>query len=61
MISNFIMVYIGQFHIIDIKYLKSTMPTTVDQSFFDYLQSLTPKDVTIYAIDEGSVVFPRWI
>ncbi|XP_032689342.1 nicotinate phosphoribosyltransferase isoform X4 [Odontomachus brunneus] len=42
----------------DIKYLKSTMPT-VDQSFFDYLQSLTAKDVTLYAIEEGSVVFPR--
>jgi len=35
------------------------MPATVDQRFFDYLQSLIAKDVTIYAIDEGSVVFPR--
>ncbi|EGI71078.1 Nicotinate phosphoribosyltransferase [Acromyrmex echinatior] len=43
----------------DIKYLKSTMPATVDQRFFDYLQSLTARNVTIYAIDEGSVVFPR--
>ncbi|XP_014474539.1 PREDICTED: nicotinate phosphoribosyltransferase isoform X2 [Dinoponera quadriceps] len=42
----------------DIKYLKSTMPM-VDQSFFDYLQSLTAKNVTLHAIEEGSVVFPR--
>ncbi|KAG5309215.1 PNCB phosphoribosyltransferase, partial [Pseudoatta argentina] len=42
----------------DIKYLKLTMPT-VDQRFFDYLQSLTARNVTIYAIDEGSVVFPK--
>lgn len=43
----------------DIKYLKSTMPSSVDQRFFEYLKDLTPKDVTIYAIEEGSVVFPR--
>lgn len=44
----------------DIKYLKLIMPATVDQRFFDYLQGLfTVKDVTLYAINEGSVVFPR--
>ncbi|XP_076246945.1 nicotinate phosphoribosyltransferase isoform X2 [Calliopsis andreniformis] len=43
----------------DIKYLKSTMPSSVDQRFFEYLKDLTPKDVTIYAMEEGSVVFPR--
>lgn len=43
----------------DIKYLKSTMPASVDQKFFEYLQSLTTKDVTIYAMEEGSVAFPR--
>ncbi|XP_011647685.1 nicotinate phosphoribosyltransferase isoform X1 [Pogonomyrmex barbatus] len=53
--------FLNKFHYSpsDIKYLKSTMPTTVDPRFFDYLQSLTARDVTIYAIDEGSVVFPR--
>ncbi|XP_076172974.1 nicotinate phosphoribosyltransferase isoform X2 [Ptiloglossa arizonensis] len=43
----------------DIKYLKSTMTLSVDQKFFEYLKDLTPKDVTIYAMEEGSVVFPR--
>ncbi|XP_020277585.1 nicotinate phosphoribosyltransferase isoform X2 [Pseudomyrmex gracilis] len=52
--------FLNKFHYSpsDIEYLKSTMPM-VDQKFFDYLQSLTARDVTIYAIDEGSVVFPR--
>ncbi|XP_017891886.1 nicotinate phosphoribosyltransferase isoform X2 [Ceratina calcarata] len=43
----------------DIKYLKSTMPSMVDQRFFDYLKDLNPKDVSICAMDEGSVCFPR--
>ncbi|XP_011862651.1 PREDICTED: nicotinate phosphoribosyltransferase isoform X2 [Vollenhovia emeryi] len=53
--------FLNKFHYSnsDIKYLKSTMDPTVDQRFFDYLQSLTASNVTIYAIDEGSVVFPR--
>lgn len=36
------------------------MPDEVEPEFFDYLQSLTPKDITIRAIPEGSVVFPRY-
>ena len=43
----------------DIEYLRSIMPESVEPEFFTYLQSLTAKDVTLYAVDEGSVVFPR--
>lgn len=43
----------------DIEYLKTTLPPTIEQSFFTYLKKLTAKDVKLYAIDEGSVVFPR--
>ncbi|KAK2581351.1 hypothetical protein KPH14_008118 [Odynerus spinipes] len=43
----------------DITYLKSTMPASVDPNFFDYLKNLTVDDVTIYAMQEGSVAFPR--
>ena len=32
---------------------------TVEEDFFDYLQNLDVKDVTLLAIPEGSVVFPR--
>nr|XP_050861406.1 nicotinate phosphoribosyltransferase isoform X2 [Vespula vulgaris] len=43
----------------DIKYIKSTMPATVDPAFFDYLKNVNLNDVTIYAMQEGSVTFPR--
>ncbi|KAK8727649.1 hypothetical protein OTU49_009675, partial [Cherax quadricarinatus] len=43
----------------DIQYLKETMPESVEPEFFDYLSSITTKDVKVYAIDEGKVVFPR--
>ncbi|XP_046833981.1 nicotinate phosphoribosyltransferase isoform X3 [Vespa crabro] len=43
----------------DIKYLKSTMPATVDPEFFNYLKNVNVNDVTIYAMQEGSVTFPR--
>lgn len=43
----------------DIDYLKRTLPPTIEKSFFAYLKELTAKDVKLYAIDEGSVVFPR--
>uniref|UniRef100_A0A0A1XAE0 Nicotinate phosphoribosyltransferase n=1 Tax=Zeugodacus cucurbitae TaxID=28588 RepID=A0A0A1XAE0_ZEUCU len=43
----------------DIDYLKQTLPEGVENEFFDYLASLTAKDVTLYAIDEGTVAFPR--
>lgn len=43
----------------DIEYLKRILPTTVEPEFFDFLSELTPKDVKVYAIPEGTVVFPR--
>ncbi|XP_014204039.1 nicotinate phosphoribosyltransferase [Copidosoma floridanum] len=43
----------------DIEYLKYAMPASVEPEFFDFLQNSTARDVTLYAIEEGSVVFPR--
>lgn len=43
----------------DIEYLKQTLPDGIENDFFDYLKDLTAKDVTLYAVPEGSVVFPR--
>lgn len=43
----------------DIEYLKQTLPDSIENDFFDYLKDLTAKDVTLYAVPEGSVVFPR--
>ncbi|XP_017776136.1 PREDICTED: nicotinate phosphoribosyltransferase-like [Nicrophorus vespilloides] len=43
----------------DIEYLRQTLPDTIDDEFFDYLSKLNTNDVTLYAVEEGSVVFPR--
>jgi nicotinate phosphoribosyltransferase len=40
-------------------YLKQTLPQGIEDEFFDYLSQLTAKDVTLYALEEGSVAFPR--
>nr|CAD7412873.1 unnamed protein product [Timema poppensis] len=43
----------------DIQYLKETLPGTIEPEFFEFLGRLTTHDVVIYAIEEGSVVFPK--
>lgn len=43
----------------DIEYLKQTLPDSIENEFFDYLKDLTPKYVTLYALPEGTVAFPR--
>ncbi|KAH8297928.1 hypothetical protein KR018_000798 [Drosophila ironensis] len=43
----------------DIEYLKLTLPEGIENEFFEYLGNLTARDVTLYAIDEGTVAFPR--
>ncbi|XP_039117117.1 nicotinate phosphoribosyltransferase 2-like [Dioscorea cayenensis subsp. rotundata] len=42
----------------EISFLRSVMPTSED-GFFDYLRSINCSDVEVYAISEGSVVFPK--
>lgn len=43
----------------DIEYIKQILPKSVEEEFFNYLSNLTTKNITVYAIPEGSVVFPR--
>jgi nicotinate phosphoribosyltransferase len=43
----------------DIEYLRSVLPEGIEEEFFEYLRNLTAKEVTLYALEEGSVVFPR--
>jgi nicotinate phosphoribosyltransferase len=43
----------------DIQYLKQLLPPATNPKFFEYLSSLTADHVTVYAMREGSVVFPR--
>lgn len=43
----------------DINYLKTVLPEGIEEEFFEYLGKLTAKEVTLYALAEGSVAFPR--
>lgn len=43
----------------DINYLKNILPSNVEPSFFEFLANLTAREVKLYAIPEGTVVFPR--
>ena len=45
----------------DIEYLKKTLPSNVEPDFYTYLANLTPKDIKIHALQEGSIAFPRWV
>lgn len=47
------------FVVVDIDYLKTVLPATTEPAFFDYLLNLDARDVRLYAIPEGSVVFPK--
>lgn len=43
----------------DIQYLQQILPPSIEEQFYQYLKSLTAKDICLYAIKEGTVVFPR--
>lgn len=43
----------------DIDYLRSAMPDYVEPEFFEYLRNMNMNELRVYAIREGSVVFPR--
>lgn len=43
----------------DIQYLRETLPQTIENEFFEFLRNLTVNEVTLYAMEEGSVAFPR--
>ena len=43
----------------DIQYLRTVLPSTTEEEFFQYLQELDTREVIMYAVPEGSVVFPK--
>lgn len=43
----------------DIEYLKETLPEGIENEFFEYLRQLTASEITLHAVEEGSVAFPR--
>ncbi|XP_050826558.1 nicotinate phosphoribosyltransferase isoform X2 [Serinus canaria] len=48
-----------RFSAADVAYLRSVLPSTIDDAFFDYLATLDASEVTVTAFPEGSVVFAR--
>jgi len=47
------------FHVSDVNYLKTVLPASVKPAFYDYLTTIDCSKIKLWAIDEGSVVFPR--
>ncbi|XP_049682091.1 nicotinate phosphoribosyltransferase isoform X3 [Accipiter gentilis] len=48
-----------RFSAADVAYLRSVLPSTTEDAFFDYLATLDASEVTVSAVPEGSVVFAR--
>lgn len=48
-------------YFLDIAYLKATLPQSIEEAFFEFLQQLNVNNVIVYAIEEGSVVFPKLV
>ncbi|NXA42783.1 PNCB phosphoribosyltransferase, partial [Eudromia elegans] len=48
-----------RFSAADIAYLRSVLPSTTEEAFFEYLSTVDASEVTVLAVPEGSVVFSR--
>ncbi|KAK2160577.1 hypothetical protein LSH36_130g03030 [Paralvinella palmiformis] len=44
---------------VDLEYLRTILPPHTEEDYFEYLRNLDTGSVTLYAIDEGTVVFPK--
>ncbi|KAG9444050.1 hypothetical protein H6P81_015390 [Aristolochia fimbriata] len=43
----------------ELSYLRSVLPSTCEEGFFSYLRGINCSDVEVYAVPEGSAVFPK--
>ncbi|XP_048590328.1 nicotinate phosphoribosyltransferase [Nematostella vectensis] len=43
----------------DIEYLKKNLPPTTEEEFFTFLKTIDPGSVELWAVPEGSIVFPK--
>ncbi len=46
-------------HLVDIAYLRTIFPQTTEEGFFEYLRCIKTDKLRLYALPEGSVVFPK--
>jgi len=40
-------------------YLRTILPSSTEEAFYDYLSNISTDNVVVYAVDEGMVVFPK--
>ncbi|CAL5369483.1 unnamed protein product [Camellia sinensis] len=43
----------------EIAFIRASLPKTCEDGFYDYLRGIDCSDVEVYAVSEGSVVFPK--
>ncbi|CAL5324643.1 nicotinate phosphoribosyltransferase 2-like [Camellia sinensis] len=43
----------------EIAFIQASLPKTCEDGFYDYLRGIDCSDVEVYAVSEGSVVFPK--
>ncbi|KGN61978.1 nicotinate phosphoribosyltransferase 2 isoform X2 [Cucumis sativus] len=43
----------------EISFIKTSLPSSCEDAFYNYLRGIDCSDVEVYAISEGSVVFPK--
>ena len=41
------------------EYLRTILPSSTEEEFYDYLSSISTDNIVVYAVDEGMVVFPK--
>jgi nicotinic acid phosphoribosyltransferase len=49
----------GVFLLSDVAYLRTVFPDTTEEDFYTFFKQLNTSEVTVMAIKEGSVVFPK--
>ena len=40
-------------------YLRTILPSSTEEAFYDYLSNISTDNIVVYAVDEGMVVFPK--
>ena len=44
---------------LDMEYLRTILPSSTEEEFYDYMSSISTENIVVYAVDEGMVVFPK--
>ncbi|KAF1744657.1 hypothetical protein MXB_5577 [Myxobolus squamalis] len=52
--------YLNSFHVTDsdIESIKRLLGSNIEEEFYEYIRNLDTRDIEVYAIEEGTIVFP---